>query len=157
MHFNHILLIRAKDKKDSIEKIQKFLEPYYSDRGNDPKHERVWDWYQFGGRFAWAWNTDEGKQLQEKIVDEKGFYRQKTVGGLDPIRLNYEFLDKVNKEPYDTEVLPVVEANKHKIWDLIKISNNSMQMEIGRCLIEIQAYKKKIFEENLLSMLKIDR
>jgi hypothetical protein len=51
MHFNHIVVVKANDKKDAIQKAEEFLEPY--GKGD------VWDWFEIGGRWSWKKNDDQ--------------------------------------------------------------------------------------------------
>lgn len=143
MHFNHILLVRAKDKKDAVTQIRKFLEPYNSDRkDNDPEHLPVWDWYQIGGRWAWAWQTEEGKKKRAEIADKNGFYRKDT----DSVNIDYRFKDQIDKNPENTEVLCCADDDS-LFFDTIKKSQDMIMQNLGRLMIYAHEEKAKCVEE----------
>lgn len=59
MHKGLILLVKAEDKSEAIEKVNDFMEPY----GDGD----VWDWFSIGGRWN---NTLAPKELKEKWDEE---------------------------------------------------------------------------------------
>lgn len=78
MHKGVILLVKATDKDEAIEKVNDFMEPY----GNGD----VWDWFQIGGRWN---NTLAPKELVDQFnikvdnhilkKEEHGFISSKQV------------------------------------------------------------------------------
>lgn len=78
MHKGVILLVKASDRDEAIEKVNDFMEPY----GNGD----VWDWFEIGGRWN---NTLAPKELVDQFnikvdnhilkKEEHGFISQKQV------------------------------------------------------------------------------
>lgn len=70
MHKGVILLTKASDKEEALEKVESFMEQY----GDGD----VWDWYQVGGRWQ---NELAPKELKEKFYEViKTFLKQEKFG-----------------------------------------------------------------------------
>lgn len=144
-HVNHLLLVHAANKAEAREKVNAFMQPYYSDReDNDSDHRPVWDWFRFGGRFAWFLETEKGKAIQKQIDDGKGFYKDQHA-----IALDYAVKQMVDKE-YESEILSYAELEKTKpksegagsffdsdpFFRLIQDAQDSIYREIGWCMVQ---------------------
>ena len=56
MHFHHVLLVKADSASEAISLVKDFLEGF---------RDEVYDWYQFGGRFAWS---DLFEKYKDKLI-----------------------------------------------------------------------------------------
>lgn len=72
MHYHNIFLVKAESKENAITQVKDFLS----------KHEKEWDWYQFGGGWMWSnlENSYMGVMLKNKEVYINPFYDEPYVG-----------------------------------------------------------------------------
>jgi len=61
MHYHNVFLVKAVSKREAIQKVRDFLEPF---------HDKEFDWYQFGGRWMWS-------DLVEKYLDKIARFDEK--------------------------------------------------------------------------------
>lgn len=73
MHKGVILLVKADDRDEAIEKVNAFMEPH----GNGD----VWDWYVIGGRWSGELNQ-KNKEFTEKAKVLFSEHEEEKLGGL---------------------------------------------------------------------------
>lgn len=121
MHKGVILLTEASNKKEALEKVESFLEPY--GKGN------VWDWYAIGGRWN---NTLAPKELIDqfhivvdnqilKKTDGMPFISQQQVEqNQDKLQEAWESLELKGLNPYCNHYQLPEEGNT---YDVVKLSD----------------------------------
>lgn len=98
MHTNRLLLVEAGNANAAKRLVEEFLEPYGDGH--------VWDWYQFGGRWAWSTVIEENK---DTIANQNDNYKS--------IHLDYEHERTVSTTAEQTEIINALDP---RFWSFVQ-------------------------------------
>jgi hypothetical protein len=168
MHYHNIFLVKARNKKEAVKKVEKFLAPFNDQiqpEEGEGEYFGEWDWYQFGGRWMWS-------DLVEKNIDKIvkpgttcywNHYHDPEVMGktwdlLTPtgetITMNYgddyPIKDWVNEHP---DLAEVKDAKDEKFFELIEHQRKAIDKSIAwekECLTKEQTEDMKSYYQKQL-------